>query len=135
LRMPTVGRVSSCTNRIIAEIRDREDAATAARLVFEESNRRLTVRFEELGWLAGLEERPGRSFRTALAGLYAMSDVDSATDVDGKAAIDLRIDPLTWSDWVAAWEKEVTGPENPPVVSAAYVPLPGPPVSETSLGG
>jgi hypothetical protein len=131
---PTVGAIDLATNRILVEIRDRDDHANAALFAFEELNRRLTLRLVEPGWLEGLDNEQQRAFTTAIAGLCALSDVDLAVDPETGLEREARVLRLTWSNWVNAWEDDIAGRGHPQVVPEGCRLLPGRPISETSSG-
>ena len=121
-----VGKVDCATNRIVIEIRDRDDAASAAHVAFEESNRQLRIRLEEPGWLASLEGEPRRAVASALAGLYAMSDADLAIEPRTGIALDARALSPAWSAWVACWQADAEGRGHRCVVPDADRLLPEP---------
>jgi hypothetical protein len=124
---PCLGIVDCATNRVLVELRDRDDAASAAVLAFEEWDRELHVRLAEPGWLARLEGEPRRAMASALAGLCAMSDADVAIEPGTGVPLDARALGPAWSSWVASWEGDAAGRGHRPVVADAerLVPAPG----------
>jgi len=114
---PTVAGVESATNRIVVEVRDGGDPATAARLAFEESNRRLHVRLLEPGWIAGLGDEPRRAVTTAIAGLCALSAVDLVALPGSSHEDPMPIIP--WSAWVRIWSDDAAGLGHDPRIADA----------------
>ncbi len=128
----SVGAVDCATNRVVVELRDRDDAGSAARIAFEESNRQLLIRLAEPGWLGSLEGEARCAVASALAGLYAMSDADLAIEPGTGSQLDARALGPAWSSWVASWEADAEGRGHRPVVPDAGRLLPAPAVIEVS---
>ena len=129
---PDVGAVDCATNRVVVELRDRGDAASAARIAFEESNRRLIIRLADPGWLAGLDGEARLALASALAGLCAMSDADTAIEPGTGLELDARALSPAWSSWVASWEEDAAGRGHRTVVPDGCRLLPEPAVTATS---
>lgn len=125
----SVGEIESATGRIVVALRDRGDAASAARIAFEESNRQLRVRLLDPGWIAGLDAEARRVVASALAGLCAVSDADLAIEPGTGVALDARSLSPAWSSWVASWQGDADGRGHRMVVPDACRLLPDP-VSE-----
>ncbi len=107
---PGPGEVECATNRIVVELVSGKVHDVPARIAFEETAGRLVARIEEPGWFARLDDEQRRVLTSALAGLYAMSDVDAASEID------LEAFPITWSAWVETWEADAEGRGHVPVV-------------------
>jgi hypothetical protein len=131
---PVVGEVECATNRVVVELRDRDDGESAVRIAFEESNRRLRIRLVEPGWLVGLDDEARRAMASALAGLCAMSDADVVIEPGTGEPLDARCLCPAWSAWVASWEADAEGRGHPMVVPGADRLLPRPGVNAPTSG-
>ncbi len=131
---PAIGAVHCATNRVSVELVRRDDEANVVVLAFEESNRQLSLRIVEAGWLAGLDEEGRRAMASALAGLCAMSDADLVIEPSTGEALDARCLCPAWSSWVASWEGDAEGRGHRMVVPDAGRLLPAPALIEPSTG-
>jgi hypothetical protein len=131
---PAVGEVECATNRAIVELVRADDEAGAVVLAFEESNRQLSLRIVEPGWLGGLDDEGRRAMASAFAGLCGMSDADFVIELTTGDSLDARRLCPAWSSWVASWEGDAEGRGHRTVVPDASRLLPAPAVIEPSTG-
>jgi hypothetical protein len=111
---PTTGRIEASTNRILVEL-CHGDFEPPAMVAFEESERRLHAHLIDPGWFTRLDDDARLALSTALAGLYATSDVERILTPTGSPP-ELDAPRVSWARWVEAWERDAAGEGHPPVI-------------------
>ncbi len=131
---PAVGEVACATNRVVVALGLGGDEANPVVIAFEESNRQLSLRIVDAGWLAMLDDEGRRAMATALVGLCAMSDADLVVEPATGQTLDARCLCPAWSSWVASWQGDAEGRSHRMVVPDADRLLPAPAIIGPSTG-
>src|SRR5207245_1166521 len=79
-------------------------------LIFEMDDGKLFAEIAEPGWLPHVSKEKERDARTALIGLYKTAGADM---VRSDGARDFGNAPVTWQDWLAAWDDSPDGASSP----------------------
>lgn len=105
-----VADVRLATNRVAIDVVADTIAPEPLTVELRQERGTLLRRLRSPGWLARLTDERRRLVEFALAGLDCLAGADFATTAEGGPAATLPVEPIEWTDWRDAWERERAGP-------------------------
>jgi hypothetical protein len=113
----SVDRVSLATNRVMIDLAADAVSTDPLRLELLQRGGTLVRRVRHPGWLAQVTVHRRQLVEFALSGLDCFCGVDFMMFEDGGRVESLPVEPIAWSDWRDAWQRE--GAANFEVLSGA----------------